>query len=658
MSTPPSLSRSSSRNSQEIGSSPGVANATESQAKSADKANPTTSTAVSTPVPTLNTPRQTNGDIVRAWTAFRPNPSKDLAEQRSEPMLSPRGHRRDPSLLLSPRAANYQGVQQAAVGSAAVATTTTTTNTTTTTTTTTTATATTLAMASSGPTASTATTATPKRAAKSTSDRVLDGAAITPALDKLLGSALSNKGVMEPESLGKLLVAVESNETRTKMVEGNTDTILRGGLKIESYQASGGNPVDINVIEQMCVPFMRAHLKTPEYAQILGQMTREFDKVADEVNELCSNLRPAQMVKNPTVSKLMQPVVTAFADKFCGKERCLASSGLPDPMKRLLMSIDNEVIRWFEQSGSGQPRDLYNARRNALVNFLSTRSIMPIWMAEIKEKYPDPGQYQKMTAYLNSYMAHAIDDFIMDVLIAQPEQSSSQKGYVERLAGRKQLLTKDRPSKLKLSVSPSLVFNQRSLQSMGGGTPTLALSPRSRFASVEDAKAAEKIAKMKGMERSVERAQLVDRIALTSGLDKLDHALYMSLKESIVHGTVRGFDNFKRDPISLCIGRAKKWYAQPENAQIARSDVPGKVLKSLESARSTFPTDPSVTFRRLNLEIPSNPFDDIDDASIGEQGGDMQSPRASSPPSGESATDSSETDNNNVRSSEKNQQDQ
>ncbi len=510
-------------------------------------------------------------------------------------------------------------------------TTTTTTNTTTTTTTTTTAPATTLAKASAGPTASTATTATPKRAAKSTTDRVLDGAALSTGLDKLLGAALSNKGVMAPENLGTLLVAVESNEGRTKMVEGNTDTILRGGLKIESYQAAGGNPVDINVIEQMCVPFMRAHLKTPEYAQILGQMTREFDKVADEVNELCSNLRPAQMVKNPTVSKLMEPVVTVFADKFCGKERCLASSGLPDPMKRLLMSIDKEVIRWFEQSGSGQPRDLYSARRNALVNFLSTRSIMPIWMAEIKEKYPDPGQYQKMTAYLNSYMAHAIDDFIMDVLIAQPEQSRPQKGYVVTLAGRKSLLTKDRPSKLDLAVPSSVLRTEKSLQFMSGGTPGLALSPRARFASVDEAKTAQKLTKKKAMERQTERAKLVDRIAAESGLSGLDHPLCMHIKENIVQGTARGFDNFKRDPITTFMGYAKEWYEQPENAKIARSDVPGKVLGGLERARLKFPADAATTFRRLNLEIPSNPFDDGDEDSVGGQEGDMQSPRVSSP---------------------------
>jgi hypothetical protein len=476
-------------------------------------------------------------------------------------------------------------------------------------------------------------------------------------LDKLLGSALSNKGVMEPENLGKLLVAVESNEARTKMVEGNTDTILRSGLRIESYQASGDNPVDINVIEQMCVPFMRAHLKTPEYAQILGQMTREFDKVADEVNELCSNLRPAQMVKNPTVSKLMQPVVTAFADKFCGKERCLASSALPDPMKRLLVSIDKEVILWFEQSGSGQPRDLYDARRNALVNFLSTRSIMPIWMAEIKEKYPDPGQYQKMTAYLNSYMAHAIDDFIMDVLIAQTEQSSSQKGYVERLAGRKSLLTKGRPSKLDLAVPSSVLRTEKSLQFMGGGTPGLALSPRARFASADDEQTAQKLAKKKDMERRTERAKLVDRVASESGLGGLDHPLCMHIKENIVQGAARGFDNFKRDPISTFIGYAKKWYEQPENAKIARSDVPGKVLEGLERARSKFPADPATTFRRLNLEMPSNPFDDGDEDSVGGQESEMQSPRASSPRSDASAVSrTAPGNNNNVQPANKDKQ--
>ncbi len=396
--------------------------------------------------------------------------------------------------------------------------------------------------------------------------------------------------------------------------------IFRLGLSIVGYQGSTDKPVDINVIKQFSSPFMESGLDTPENDQMLRNMVREFDKVKHEVEQLSQNLKPSQLLENPRIVELMDPVLSPFFDKFFGKDRRFASSGMPDPMKRLLLAIDKEVIRWFEKSGSGKPRDLFDARHNALVGFLTTRSIAQLWDHKLREKFKDQctPYTRRMLAYLNSYVANRMEGFIHDFLISQPDQSSSQKAYVEALAGRKTLQTRIGVPKLALPSS-TILGQEKSLKFMSRGTPRDTLSPRATPVSSAAAQALEKQEKKKEMERKLVRAKLVDDIAKRCGIDKLDYQFYQHLKESIVNSPARGYDNFRRDPIRSCLKRADDWYQQPEHAKRRMDGTADKVKQNLAKEHDTFLPGLVPTLKRMNLTLPGVPFADVDSPDPGKQ---------------------------------------
>ncbi len=313
MSTPPSLSRNSSRNNLDAGVRPVT---TEGAPASPAEATPARRSQVA--MPSFGGRPVNTGEIARGWTACKLNHPKTVDIARSEPLLSPRTHRRDASLPAAPVKTDAGGVPtqgdgaagSPAIGSSSAAsatatptsTTTTTTASTTSSTTTGTAATTASATVAMGNPSSTTGTAATKPAASASGTRSIAGSELPAELVAILEQGLGSRGSLPPEHLGKLLVAVESQCGQARMGEAQTDAILRGGLKIDGYQASGGPPTTVNVIEQMCVPFMREHLATPAFAQVLDQIVREFDKVADEVNPLCQNKRPGQFLKDPRVA--------------------------------------------------------------------------------------------------------------------------------------------------------------------------------------------------------------------------------------------------------------------------------------------------------------------------------------------------------------------
>lgn len=430
--------------------------------------------------------------------------------------------------------------------------------------------------------------------------------------------------VLAPDKLGKLLVAVESNCRQSKVDHITVKDIFRLGLTIAGYKTSGGGPLNINVISQFSAPFMENLLNTPEYDQILTKMIHKFDKVKTQVERLGANHKSSQLVANPEIAKLMKSVMDPFLDKFFGKDRSFASAGMPDQLKRLLLALDKEIIRWFEQSGSGQPRDLLDARRNALIGFLSPRSISPVWTEKIEKQFgANRGPYVgKMIAYMNSYIAKNMGAFIDDFLISQPDQSSSQRSYVETIGGRKTLQTKARVPKLELPTS-ILLGQEKNLKNMTGGTPRTALSSRGQSASTNHVQNAAKMEKERAMQRKNERAKLVDQIAKDCQLDVLDHNFYQYLKEYIINSPARGYDNFKRDPIPSCIRRAEAWYGKPENAGLRVRRVDEQVIANLEKQSKTY-LSMDAKLKEMNLSVPSNPFDD-DGSDTDEPTGPAQS---------------------------------
>jgi hypothetical protein len=427
----------------------------------------------------------------------------------------------------------------------------------------------------------------PATPGSSGSNRSVAASELTPKLQAIVAAGLQQEGKLSAESLGELLVAIESHCRQAPMSEVGIKDILRPGLRITGYQLSVDAPCDINVIKQFCDPFMKAILDTPEYDRLLKDMIRDFNAVADEVNALCENKKSHQYVRDPAVSALMLPVMTPFLEKFCGNNRSYASSTMPEAMKRLLLAIDAEIILWYRKSGTGVPRDLFNARRNAIANFLSTRSIMPIWDNKLRLMFYDqPGRFNKMTGFLNSYISQMIDDFIKDFMLVQPKQLPEEKSYVEVLAGRKELKSKPSMPRLQLP-SHTALNNEKSLKVLST-TPRSLTSSRTATPTSAEKKAADKAEQKAAMQRKLERAKLVDDIAKQASLKKLDDQFYQYLKNTIVDTSARGFDNFKKDPIRSCVKHAKTYYAMPENLKAARTAVPQAIQANLEKIRSNF----------------------------------------------------------------------
>ncbi len=417
--------------------------------------------------------------------------------------------------------------------------------------------------------------------------------------DKLraaLGAGLQSEGGLSPEKLGELLVAVESYGGTKPLVGDSLHRILRGGLVVRGYlPSSGGASKDVNVITAIHLPFLMRHLDTPELEQIRKKWVARFGKVKDEFYALTEEMQTKQWMKSPPVRNLMDPIMKPVITMICGKDNTLANSGLPDGIKKLLISIDKSVIAWFKTKGSGNLKDLLEARKSAMIGFLSTRSLGYAWMFITKEKKElDDQHLSKLLAYLNSYVSTQMDAFITDILLSQPDQPKEVRKYIEMLTGRSNLKFRPSVPNLKLAGSSAL-------------TGPRLLSPRPASASTTHsaddngpagAKKAEKEAKTALMKMRLERAQLVDELARAAEIDKTDYQCYLDVKARVIGLEKRGFANFKNNPLKYLLAYVDEHYGKPENREKAKQGLPDQVKAKLYAG---------------SLKTMGNPFEDADE---------------------------------------------
>ena len=106
---------------------------------------------------------------------------------------------------------------------------------------------------------------------------------------------------------------------------------------------------------------------------------REYDKVGDKVTKFSENLRAVEQINHPEIVALMKPVMKLVGDYFFGPDMKLKSSKFPDPIKKLLLEIDRQVIVQFEKNSNGEMKEVLQRRKSALIGFISTFSFMTIW---------------------------------------------------------------------------------------------------------------------------------------------------------------------------------------------------------------------------------------------------------------------------------------
>lgn len=446
-----------------------------------------------------------------------------------------------------------------------------------------------------------------------------------------LSAGLQSEGGLAPERLGELLVAVESKCGDHPLAGDAIRRILRGALVVHDYSSpSGGDAEDINVIVRICQPFMFQSLDTPELEKARARLLSEFRKVADKFEQLAEEIPQKEWVRSTRMKNLMDPVMAPVIGLICGEGNSVDSSALPQAVKKVLLAIDKQVILWFGNKGTGKPADLLEARKNAVIGFLSTRSLGYVWLTKSKqEKGINESHLTRLMSYMNSCVSSQIDEFVMDLLLTQPDQPVEARKYIEVLTKKSAL--KSKPSVPKLALATGA--GAKMLSPRAPGAPG---TPRTATVSTTSKKAEEKKAKAELMQMRVARAKHVDKLAEDSGLMGIDYGFYQHVKGIVVNMSRRGYDHFCQNPTESLMKHADKYYAMIQNHQQVKNGVPEKVRNAL---------------RALALHSIGNPFEDAE-GDAGTTASPPVAARAAPAPKESSETESSDETEVETESSE------
>ena len=400
------------------------------------------------------------------------------------------------------------------------------------------------------------------------------------ALSMIIDLGIQNH-ILKPEKLALLLVTVD-NQYGKKKGDENIKTMLREPLFIIDYRSAAGTLYEkLNIIERYCEPFISHHLDHQKLDELLQKVMREYDKVGDEVTKLSEGLRAVEQVNHPKIVTLMAPLMKLVGDYFFGSDMKLKSSKFPDPIKKLLIEIDRQVIAQFEKNGSGEMRELLQRRKSALVGFISTFSFMTIWAPKLAaDTKKSAGFYAKLSSYINSYLVNKLDRFVIDILINQEHQSEKLKKHVDDYA-KELKLTAQSASKLQLAGAEK-----------GGMLSSIKglLSPRSssishssaafKEASDEDSGFNEEEARKSEMQRN--RIKKLAKFAATAGFDKISLEFFVLIRNQIIDLKAKDYNSFTKDPVAYCHQQLEEFKMQ-KGEKNTDPDLFEKIKQSINS---------------------------------------------------------------------------
>lgn len=368
-----------------------------------------------------------------------------------------------------------------------------------------------------------------------------------------------HQNILKPEKLALLLVTLDNQ--RGKGAE-SVKTALRESLFIIDYQsASGAQYKKLNIMERFCEPFISHHLDQKKLDELLQKVMREYDKVGVKVTKLSEGLREVEQINHPEIVALMAPAMKLVGEYFFGSDSKLKSSKFPDPIKKLLLEIDRQVIAQFEKTGSGEMRELLQRRKSTLVGFISTFSFMPIWAPKLAaDSKKSSGFYAKLSSYINSYLVNKVDSFVIDILINQEHQSERVKRHVGDYVKELKLLTQS-ASKLQsvggdkssmLSSIKGLLSTRSSSTSHSNVAPKESLEEESGFNEEE--------ARKREMQRN--RIKKLTKFAETAGFDKISTDFFALIRNKIIDLKSNDYILFAKDPVAYCQQQLKIFILQ------------------------------------------------------------------------------------------------
>lgn len=404
----------------------------------------------------------------------------------------------------------------------------------------------------------------PSPSEKAATKNELHADGLSDRVRQIIDLGFQKNYILKPEQLAHVMIAVEIGCGK-KMESANVvKSILREPLIVVNYEtASGVKHKCINITELFCEPFINHHLDQKKLDELLQKVMREFSKVGTIVTKLSEGLRAVEQVNHPDIVELMVPTMKIVGDYFFGSDMKLVSSKFPDPIKKLLLEIDHQVITWFEKTGGSEMKALLVQRKSALVGFISTFSFMTIWGPKLAADTKNgAGFYAKLSSYINSYLVNKIDSFVIDILSNQGHQPGKVKKYVDDYAkGLK--LTAQSASKLQLagiekgSVLSSIkgLFSPRS-------TSTSHLSGASRATTDEDSEFNEEAARQSEMQRK--RIVKFTEFAKTAGFDKISTEFFIFIRNKIIDLKAKDYNAFTKDSVAYCHQQLEAFKIQKE----------------------------------------------------------------------------------------------
>jgi len=382
------------------------------------------------------------------------------------------------------------------------------------------------------------------------------------ALSMIIDLGIQNH-ILKPEKLALLLVTIDNQYSKKKGDE-SIKTMLREPLFIKDYRSAAGTFYEkLNIIERYCEPFISHHLDHQKLEELLQKVMREYDKVGDKVTKLSEGLRAVEQVNHPEIVVLMAPLMKLVGDYFFGSDMKLKSSKFPDPIKKLLIEIDRQVIAQFEKTGSGEMRELFERRKSALVGFISTFSFMTIWAPKLAADIKNgAGFYAKLSSYINSYLANKLDPFVIDILLNQERQSEKAKSYVSSFAKEVKVSVQS-PSRPRLAeVGKGSVLSSIKGFFSARASSTTHSSTTSREASDEDNGFDEEAARKLQMQRN--RIKKLTKFAVTAGFDKISSEFFALIRNKIIDLKANDYILFAKDPVAYCHQQLEIFMMQKE----------------------------------------------------------------------------------------------
>ncbi len=418
--------------------------------------------------------------------------------------------------------------------------------------------------------------ASPKKSEKC----IVHASDLPKGLSPIIDIGIQNH-ILKPEKLALLLVTLDNLYGKTKEA-GSSNTIMRESLLITDYLSAAGTFCEkLDISKIFCEPFINHHLDHKKLDELLQKVMREFSKVGAKVTKLSEGLRPVEQINHPEIVALMVPVMKLVGDYFFGSDMKLASSKFQDPIKKLLLEIDHQVVAQFEKSGSGEMKELLQLRKSALVGFISTFSFMTIWAPKLAADVKNgAGFYAKLGSYINSYLVNKIDSFVIDILINQEHQSKKAKSYVGDYAKGLKLTTQS-ASKVQLvgaekgGVLSSLkgLFSPRSSSiSHSGVASKEALDEESDFNEEEARK----------LEMQRNRIKKLAKFAETAGFDKISLEFFVLIRNKIIDLKAKDYNAFTKNPVEYCLQQLEVFKMQKDEKS-TDSDLFKKIKQSIDS---------------------------------------------------------------------------